>query len=143
MASGSRPVRIVTICAAVAAARLTVAAFHGTQPSPRADERTFIGCIEKDRSTADFFLTHANQVRRDRAALGTGTYRLATIGNVKLAELAGHKVRVVGSIEREPPRTGKPEPPGPPDERGLATGDTSNAAVFRVSSVRSLAGTCP
>jgi hypothetical protein len=146
MSGASRSVRIITtLCAAVAAVQVTAAALLGKQAASRVGrEQTFIGCLQKESATADFLLTHANPVTGDRATLGTGTYHLAAIGSVKLIGLAGHKVRLVGAIEKEPPRTGGPQAPlQPVDERSPAVAGKSNPPVLRVSGVRSLAPKCP
>lgn len=144
--------RDFTVTTLVAAAMgLTV--LHGQEPRGPNLERAFIGCIERvDKNTSDLLLTHAapevpsGQVGAGGTLKSDSLYRLVPLGNLKLAKLVGHKVRVVGILEREPPRTGRPTPPVVPvDERAAGTAQRLdvNAPTFRVRAVNSLAGKCP
>ena len=114
-------------------------------------ERTLVGCIEHaNPSSADLLLTHAGEVPASPSAganvfaKNDATYRLTSVGRLKLDTLIGHKVRIIGRVEKEALRTGGPEPAVTPDERtGRSTEQRGgDPPMFRARAVRSIATSC-
>src|SRR5260221_12871005 len=114
-------------------------------------ERTLVGCMERATpNTVDLLLTHAGDHPRSPRvgahvlAKNDATYRLTSLGHLKLDGLVGHKVRIVGRIEKEAPRTGGPLPAVTDDERaGRSTEQRDgDPPTFRARTVHSIAITC-
>ena len=145
-----RPIKSTTVLLTAAALGLT-SLMHALQPAVP-PERTLVGCVENAKENApDLLLTHAKfeearaKAGAGNAAAGQATYRLTGVAAVQLARLVGRTVRVVGFIEKEPPRTGGPiPPPDSGDERrgGTARPSVADAPTFRARTAQSLASTC-
>ena len=126
------------------------AVLAGARPADQVNgERTLVGCVERaDPSPADLLLTHAGDLRDGQrsgaAAKNDAIYRLSYGDDLKLGALVGHRVRIVGRVEKEAPRTGRPLPADPTDERvaGQSTEKRGDAPTFRVRTVRSVAVRC-